>query len=190
MLSFIKTTPLILLSILIILTGCGNEQSLLKNRVILNNKVQKAEIKIFKIENNGTLNLLFTEQTNSLGSFDTHIKDLNDENFYIYQASGGNDKKGDNRGNLRAIIKGEVLKNIEKFNITYLSELVYEKVVKDLKNYDKNELEKRLNQYAFNLIEKDINKDSHIDIKDIYTFDPSKDKNKLVYSYKKMKKIL
>jgi len=155
-----------------------------------------AEVKIYKIEDNGTRALLYTGTTSSgdklyeIGKFNNHSQNLDDDTYYLYVVKGGKDWDSDddgvkdanftaNKGVIRAIAKGSNIKQAgDDFGVTAVSELLYERVHRYLvANFDKNSFENYLEQET-----KKVLTDATID--DILTFDPVNDKENLSKIYK------
>jgi len=142
-----------------------------------------AEVKIYKIEDNGTKTLLYTAVTSSGDTLD-------DDTFYLYYIKGGKDFDSNddgvkdanfttNKGVIRAIAKGSDIKQAgDDFRVTAVSELLYERVHRYLvANFDKDSFENHLEQEAKNVLT-----DATID--DILTFDPVNDRVNLSKIYK------
>jgi tetrahydromethanopterin S-methyltransferase subunit B len=161
-----------------------------------------ATVKIYVIEDNGTLTLKWSETTSSgdelgeIGKFNLHDDELNTDKFYLYKVIGGSDWDFDddgvkdnnateNKGIIRAIAKGSTIREIgADFRVTAISEILYEKVVKELKyNFNSTTFENILNEKASYIV-KDINGDSEINVSDILLFNPVVDRNKLIGNYK------
>jgi hypothetical protein len=156
----------------------------------------EAEVKIYEL--NGTKRVLIaTEYTSkgttidTIGNFNLNLAKLNGSKFYIYEVSGGLDWDVEddgvinvtptpNKGTFHLIAKGDAILNIDKFTITILSEVVYQKVLPYI-NSDK--MEERLDASSKEVIKTDINKDGNIDLKDILNYDPVKDRPKVISSY-------
>ncbi|NOZ91490.1 MAG: hypothetical protein GXO60_09425 [Epsilonproteobacteria bacterium] len=150
-------------------------------------KLSDAKVKIYEIDDDGNMNLKWTENTSTgayflqIGYFDTHSNELNPNNFYLFVVQGGMDYYEDddgaiilnsqNSGTIRAIAKGNDIISVgDNFKITPISEILYEKVEAFLKNdFDKDGLSDILNQES-KLIVDDINLDGEITIRDILSF--------------------
>lgn len=156
-------------------------------------RLKNATVKLFKINVNGTQELVTTEMTNStgslnlLGNFDLHTELLEDHAFYVYEVSEGldvdtddnaqqDDTETNNRGKLRLISKGIWIKNAtQKIRITPLSEMLYSYLERD----GLIDIESKLEKYSQILLKNSLDTDSKIDSKDIMLFNPLKDKAKL-----------
>ncbi len=219
-----------ILSIFTIFTlfGCGGESSKVvdsveqieKNidqedtfQVVIDNNTSKsrimkaqlgvlanADVKIFRLEDNSSKTLLFSEKTSDgdsidkIGNFNSHIDDLEPDKFYIYEVSGGVDKDVNNdaiiddtpiknRGKIRLISKGSMLKeSIAMPRVTLASEMLYVQASKDIFYNDIN-LQDRLNFYVKDVLDRDIDGNGILDVKDILTFNPVTQKTSLHDSY-------
>jgi len=113
----------------------GNKAEAIR-KVIVNSQgtaqlgnLANANVKIYKIEDNGTKSLLWTETTStgdsleSIGKFNIHDAEIDDNSFYLYEVTGGEDWDADddgvkdenatlNRGKVRAIAKGSDIKAV------------------------------------------------------------------------------
>ncbi len=168
-----------------------------------------AKVEIYKVEDDGSLTLLWTETTSSgqtleeIGKFNTHANELEDDAIYLYKVIGGQDWDADddgvmddspteNKGKIRLIAKGSDIKQAgEDLKVTFVSEIVYEKVAKYLKyNYDKATFEQKLAE-AIQPVVEDINGDGKVNTLDAAIFDPVKHKDRLkgIYAYKKQEII-
>ena len=163
----------------------------------------EANVTIYKVEDNGTLTALYSEVTSggdsleSIGKFNTHSNELDDDTFYLYKVVGGRDWDSDddgnmdenatiNHGTIRAIAKGSDIKDAgEDFIVSYVTELVYEKIASTLKyHFDKESFQASLQKVTQGVIN-DVNGDGEVDINDMLTFDPQMDEQKLSYFYKR-----
>ena len=182
--------------------GGGREQptpqpSQYTGKAILGN-LAGAIVKIFKVDNDGSLNLLWTETTSNgntlseIGNFNSHANELEDNTLYIYQVSGGNDWDADedglkdatptqNKGSIRAIVLGKEVKAVgNNFVVSSLTEFQYRWLARYLKyNFDKNTLLQERDRVASKMLKEDLNGDSVIDQKDVISFVPQTDSEKL-----------
>jgi len=161
-----------------------------------------ANVTVYKIEDNGTATFLWNEITSSgttladIGKFNLHIEDLNDSTFYLYKVKGGKDWDANddgikdanytkNNGTIRAIAKGSDIKVAAgNFTVSYVTELLYEKVESALKyTFNKNTFQTLLINESKKIV-KDVNHNDVRNMQDILTFNPSSDKNDLTDSYK------
>ncbi|SNZ07114.1 Uncharacterized conserved protein [Persephonella hydrogeniphila] len=163
----------------------------------------EATVEIYKIENDGSLNLQWTEYTSDgnlleeIGRFNSHLEELEENVFYLYKVYGGKDWDSNddgikdeipvkNKGVIRLIAKGSDIKSTSEIRVTIASEIVYEKVAKYLKyNFDPELFSSLLNKEIKSTLD-DVNLDGQVDIKDLLSFNPVKNKNDLieVYRYK------
>lgn len=148
-----------------------------------------ATVKIIKLNTQTNKEeLIYTEQTSSTGTFNSHAEDLDDSNFYIFEVSDGMDIDTNsdgikdetatpNRGALRLIAKGSWIKNANGIvRVTPLSEMQYDYVVKYIKgvdSFDYNKIETVLNESSRVLLAKDLTGDEVINTKDILGFNPT-----------------
>ena len=102
-----------------------------------------ANVNIYKLEDNGTTTLLFSETTSSGGSyedmglFDSHRLELDKDKFYLYEVNGGEELDADrdgvldvtptvNTGTLRAITKGEWVRKLDlPMSINMMTDVFY-----------------------------------------------------------------
>ncbi len=159
-----------------------------------------ADVKIFRLEENGSKTLLFSEKTSdgdsfeTIGNFNAHIDDLEADKFYIYEVSGGVDKDVNddgiidnipivNRGKIRLISKGGMLKESTVLpRVTLASQMLYVRASKDI-IYNYANLQERLNSYVKDILDSDIDGDGKLDMKDILIFDPVTQKSSLRDSF-------
>lgn len=156
-------------------------------------RLKNATVKLFKVQDNGTQELVTTETTNNkgslnlLGNFDLHTELLEDHSYYVYEVSEGVDVDADdnaqedeepsnNQGKLRLISKGIWIKNAtEKIRITPLSEMLYTYLERD----GLTDLENKLDNYSRILLKSSLDTETKINAKDIMIFNPLKDKEAL-----------
>jgi len=156
-------------------------------------RLKGATVKLFKLADNKSLELVTTETTKSVGSlnqignFDLHTELLEDQSYYVYEVSGGVDIDCDdngiqdetetpNHGVLHLISKGIWLKNTnQKIRITPLSEMLYSYIERD----GFVDIEHSLKKYAQILLKKSLDNNEEVDAKDIFVFNPSQDKKAL-----------
>jgi hypothetical protein len=191
-----------------VLIGCGNNGDSDSNvyGIAQLGNLGDAEVKIYKIEENGSKTLKWTERTSegkslkSIGLFNSHSNELEDNVYYLYEISGGKDWDSDddgkkdwhytnNRGVIRAIYKGSDLKKINMFNVdkhsspkvNIATEIVYQKIKTVFENnFSVTNLENNLSK-VYKYIVPDINKDGKIDRYDAMFFNPVKDKLRFFY---------
>ncbi len=188
-----KTNTFLILLFFLFLTKFSLASNTVYGTVKVGN-LKGAIVEIYEISKNGKKTLKWTEKTFKSGKFNTHSKEIKPYKYYLYKVTKGKDKNIINQGVIRAVAKGKDIQEIgEKLNITIVSEIIYEKVAKYIKyNFNEYKLETQLKEAVTATIKKDINKDGEINTKDILTFNPEKDKEKLAeifrYNFKKMKK--
>ena len=182
--------------------GGGGEQptptpSQYTGKAILGN-LAGATVKIFRVDNDGSLTLLWTEKTSNgntldeIGNFNSHANELDDNTLYIYQVSGGNDWDVDedgvkdaapteNKGAIRAIVLGKEVKEVgNNFVVSALTEFQYRWLARYLKyNFDRNKLLQERDRIASKFLTQDLNGDSTINQKDVISFVPQTDKDKI-----------
>jgi len=161
-----------------------------------------ATVKIYVVEDNGSLTLKWSEQTSSgdtldeIGKFDLHTQDLDPDRFYLYKVNGGEDWDADddgirdenatiNDGVIRAIAKGnDIIEIGSKFRVTLASEILYEFVAKTLKyEFNVTTFQDTLKEMAAKIVT-DIDGNGVVDIKDIVLFNPVEHKNYLKTLFK------
>jgi hypothetical protein len=194
-------------------SGCGSSQNSSSNDTIAeaSNQFQSqlgplsdAEVKIFKVENNASTTLLYTETTSAgssfddIGYFDSHKNEFEDDSFYLYAVSGGEDwdieddgvidaSSTTNTGTLRLLAKGSDLKNNSgQIRVTVLSEIIYASVSTLLKN-DISLLEEHLAVTAKSFLTSDINEDGVINYADILNYNPISNQASLTVQYSQSK---
>jgi hypothetical protein len=170
------------------LNSSGNQGSVEKAKLT---NLANAEVKIFKIKDDGSTTLLFTETTSDgtsldeIGYFSTHIETLNIDEYYIYQVSSGvnwdsnndglkDDTFTNNNGTIRVIAKGKNIVDLgSNLNITYASEIVYKKLATNIQNsFDANSFGETLSKASKEVLDTDVNNDNTIDELDIILFNP------------------
>ena len=146
--------------------------SKLNGKAEIKGVLSNADVRIFKIETNGSKTLLYSEWTNQYGEFNVHQNDLDDNRFYIYEVSKGVDTFNlmTNRGTIHAIVKGEFAKSNE-FTVSILSEMLYVFSAKDTKyDYSVASLQKSLNRHIKTLLLEDIDGSGEINYIDSLLF--------------------
>ena len=158
--------------------------------------ISNATIKLYLL-NGANQRLLATETTSkgdsirSIGNFNLHLELLDDNEFYLYQVSGGTDWDVNddgqidnyhtkNLGNFQLIAKGSDIKKTQQIRITVVSAIIY----KLIKPYlGREDISNRLLSFSKQVIQKDINGDGTIDMGDIFSYDPIESKSKLFAIY-------
>ena len=190
-----KFYTILLFFIVLLLQGCKKDQNFIVTDnhamfAFLEGKLSDANVSIYSLEKNGSKTLLFkditydSENFDEAGRFLSHLNELEDDKFYIYEIKGGMERYDDdeyprkNLGKIRLITKGEWIKNYpESINVSILSELLYLGVHKYF--YRQEKLESKIELFVSKLFKEDITGDGKIDIYDLFAFNPSSDKNKL-----------
>jgi hypothetical protein len=168
--------------------------------------LSKAIVKLYEL-NGEERKLLATELTSSgeniesIGNFNLYLEKLEDENFYLYEVSGGKDYDVDdngiidniptpNKGMFHLLVKGSHIKAIKQANVTIVSELIYQKLLSSL-SLEKSKIEIKMKAVAKEIIREDINSDGFVGIEDILKYNPILDKTKLQPEYQnKISKII
>ena len=141
----------------------------LTSKAQLKGNLSNANVKIYRVEDNGDKTLLYKEQTNYDGLFYEHKDELEDDNFYIYEISGGGIE-----GTIRAVSKGVWI--TKDFKVSLASEIAYIYLAKDLKyDFDAIKVENRLNEVAKTILGSDISGDGNVNVDDLLVFDYQSD---------------
>ena len=166
--------------------------------------IADASAKVYKIEDNGTKTLLYTQTTSSGSSFldigyiDSYSDEFEDDSFYLYEISGGEDVDADdnglidatatpNTGTIHLLVKGSDVKHTtQRIRITVLSEIMYVSVNSLLKN-DLSSLQSALNTMAKSFFKADINGDGVINTMDVLNYNPVSDQASLKAQYSQSK---
>ncbi|RUM71269.1 MAG: hypothetical protein DSZ07_00810, partial [Sulfurovum sp.] len=118
---------------------------------------------------------------------------LEDEKFYLYEISGGQDYDVNddgiidntptlNKGIFHLLVKGAHIKVIKKATISVVSEIVYQKLLSSL-SLESSNIESKMEALAKEIIKKDINADGFVGVEDILKYNPVLDKTKLYPEY-------
>jgi hypothetical protein len=168
--------------------------------------LSKATVKLYEL-NKIEKKLLATELTSSgetiedIGNFNLYLEKLEDEKFYLYEVSDGEDYDVDdngiiddnptsNKGTFHLLVKGSHIKAIKKATISVVSEIIYQKLLSSL-SLENREIETKMEAIAKKIIKEDINNDGFIGIEDILKYNPILDKTKLYPEYQdKISKII
>jgi len=141
-----------------------------------------ASIKIYKLEDNATQTLKFSETTsvgadvNTTGLFDSHRLELEQNSFYLYEVSGGEDYDANNdgvidasptpnSGTIHAVVKGSWVRHINwRPRVNLMSEVYYQWVKSEIDNFNVYSLERKLlypnqSRYFYLHINNDLNGD-------------------------------
>jgi hypothetical protein len=139
----------------------------------LKGNLSNANVKVYRVEDNGDKTLLYQEQTDSNGEFYAHEDELEDDKFYIYEVSGG----VDNKGTIRAVTKGSWIKK-QGLKVSLASEIAYIYLAKDLKyDFNATKVENRLNEVAKTIFKIDISGDEKVTVTDLLSFNYQRDFN-------------
>jgi hypothetical protein len=154
-----------------------------------------ANVGIYRLEENGTKTLLFSETTSyggdidAIGLFDSHRLDLEPERFYLYEVSGGTEYDADNDGiidgtptpnggMIHAVLKGSWVRHLaQRMRINLMTEVYYQWASDEMQNYDPDALEAKLLRNTGTVIDQNINGDSRYNVLDALLYDP------LLHSY-------
>jgi hypothetical protein len=141
----------------------------LTSKAQLKGNLSNANVKIYRVEDNGDKTLLYKEQTNYDGLFYEHKDELEDDKFYIYEISGGGIE-----GTIRAVSKGAWI--TKDFKVSLASEIAYIYLAKNLKyDFDAIKVENRLNEVAKTILGSDISGDGNVNVDDLLVFDYQSD---------------
>ncbi|CAA6808395.1 MAG: Proprotein convertase subtilisin/kexin type 7 [uncultured Sulfurovum sp.] len=194
-------------------TPDNNQTSDDNDSIIVNNfgKAQlgvlaKATVKLYEL-NKVERKLLATTTTSegtdikSIGNFNLYLEKLEDDKFYLYEVSGGEDFDVDddgiidtqstaNQGLFHLLVLGQHLKSIQTATVSVVSEIVYQRLISSL-SLENSELTDKMQELAQKIIEEDINGDGFIGIEDILKYNPVTDKEKLFTEYQhKVSKVI
>ncbi|MCH9741048.1 MAG: cadherin repeat domain-containing protein [Epsilonproteobacteria bacterium] len=202
-----------ILFIFLLFVGCGGGSSqtgteetpdeVVTETSVLIGKAQlgvlsKATVKLYEL-NGVEQKLLATETTSSgdsiesIGNFNVHLEKLEDDKFYLYVVSEGEDFDVDddgvidefptkNRGTFHLFAKGSSIKAIQNINVTLVSEIMYQKILPFLES-SSSEIVEKLKAFAQEIIETDINGDGFVGREDILRYDPVNNKSNLSSQY-------
>lgn len=153
------------------LVGCGSIGSssdatpISKATAYLGN-LADANVSIYEMDENNNAKLKWSEKTSTsdmldeIGQFNTHKDELNDNKYYLYEIVGGYDWDSDddgtkdqsssqNKGKIRAIIKGSRLKETDSFTVSYISEYIFKQMQNHIYNDDFESVKAKLIQELF-----------------------------------------
>ncbi len=163
--------------------------------------VAGAEVRISRLKSNGDKTLLFSETTtigdlSTAGQFDAHVTYLQDDSWYLYEMSGGEDFDADrdgvldtvaspNLGTLHLFAKGSDLKQQSKVNVTMASDILYHKFRCRLYSAPDAITPADLNSAIGKVLAQDVNHDASIDMADILSFEAATDSGKLSPVYQR-----
>ncbi|NEW59820.1 hypothetical protein GSY74_00870 [Sulfurovum sp. bin170] len=157
----------------------------------------EATVKLYELDD-GIKKLLATEITSKgdtidgIGNFNLHLEMIKNDEFYIYEVSGGYDYDSDdngiidgiptqNKGVFHLLVEGSSLKSAKQITITVVSEIIYQKVLPFL---DSDEIKSKMLLYSKEVIKKDIDGSGFIDINDVLYYDPINGKGYVHDSYR------
>ena len=160
-----------------------------------------ATMNIFKLESNGDKTLLFSETTSggdlsTAGLFDAHVAFLQDDSWYLYELSGGEDVDADrdgvldtvatpNLGSWHLFAKGSDLKAQSQIHVSMASDIVYHKFDCQLHSAPDALTTASVNKTIANVLAQDVNNDASIDMADILNFDAVTQSGKLSPVYQR-----
>jgi len=147
--------------------------------------LSNADVRIYRVEDNGDKTLLFKETTSADGTFNGHTDELEDNKFYVYEASGGVDEFNsiENNGTIRAVAKGSLIKE-RGVKVSLVSEMAYIFMAKDLiYDFNTTTIESRLDDVAKTILTSDISGDATITVNDLLLFDYQVNLNKIAPRY-------
>ena len=168
--------------------------------------LSKATVKLYEL-NKEERKLLATELTTSgdsiesIGNFNLNLEKLEDDKFYLYEVEGGedydveddgviNETPTSNTGLFHLLVKGSHVKTLKTVQVTVLSEIIYQKLNSSL-SLEVSEIEIKMQEFAQEIIQEDVNSDGFIGIEDILKFNPIFDKTKLQIDYQnKITKVI
>ncbi|MEA2029884.1 MAG: hypothetical protein U9N49_13055, partial [Campylobacterota bacterium] len=148
-------------------------------------ELANAVVKIYKLHNDGSKELVTTTTSDKDAYFDPQIQSLEDNSYYIYEITEGQTtlltlpKEYDNKGVMRLILRKAWITNAtHPLHASILSEMLYMYGVDTLNN-DYNNIASTLDDVAQVLLRRDINHDEKIGVQDILIFDPDVHKDYL-----------
>ncbi|OIR23951.1 S8 family serine peptidase [Bathymodiolus thermophilus thioautotrophic gill symbiont] len=143
-----------------------------------------AQVNIYEIVSSGNLKLIASHTTDNSGAITINNNSIENNKFYLYEASSGNG----NKGTIRAVTKGQWLRNrTSPFIISLASEMIYDFVAQDIKyNFSNQALENKINQLA-PLVVNDLNNDLTINGKDTILYNQDIHTNGINSHYQNIK---
>ncbi len=156
-----------------------------------------ATVKVYHLLDNGTKVLIHTTTTSKgatldkIGYFNSYQNELNPNDWYVYEVSGGmdydsnddgikDDNASPNYGTLCLIAKGDEVQGLDEIKVTPISDMVCSAVKSQFGNPDNltNAIQDAIN----NIFDNSTHKPT---MEDLLTFNPVKDRNKLRKKYQK-----
>ncbi len=138
-----------------------------------------------------TRELVYETRTDARGYFDLERANLAPEGLYIVEISGGTDIDVNDDGvegdaqevkmPFYALFSPEIQKNI---NVTFLSDIVYRHIRSSVSNFSKGDIISYLDSLSSELLK------GATSYKDILSFNPIRDKDKLKYAYSLFKNLI
>lgn len=190
----------------LVFLGCGTQDNVLGEASVVEKQkgkaqlgvLSKATVKLYEL-NGVERKLLATDVTSSgttideIGNFRLFLHKLENEKFYLYEISGGEDYDVEddgrinttptsNKGTFNLLVKGQDLQTLGSAKVTLVSEIVYQRVQGFLSG-DTATLENEIDKVIKELITTDVNGNGTIGLDDLLSFDPVSDKEKLASNY-------
>ena len=131
----------------------------------------------------------------SIGNFNLYPEKLQNEKFYLYEVSGGEDYDVDddgiidsdptlNKGTFHLLVLGRHIKILQQAQVTVISEILYQKLYNSL-SLSTTELILEMQKLSLEIIQEDINDDGFIGIEDVLKYNPILHKKNLHVAYQK-----
>ncbi|MBA5248813.1 MAG: hypothetical protein FE834_04675, partial [Gammaproteobacteria bacterium] len=143
-----------------------------------------AQVNVYEIVASGNLTLIASHITDSSGIIPSDISLINDNKFYLYEASLGNN----NKGTIRAVVKGRWLRNRSApFIVSLASEIIYDFIAADIKyNFNAQTLENKINHLS-SVVVNDLNGDSVVNGKDTILYNQDIHTSGMKHHYQSIK---
>ena len=162
--------------------------------------LSNATVKLYELHGYEKKLLLSTNTSSgnsikSIGNFNLYPEKLQNNNFYLYEVSGGEDYDVNddgiidsiptqNKGTFHLIAWGAHIKSLKQARVTVISEIFYQKLYHSLSLSNK-ELIVEMKKLSLEFIKTDINDDGFIGIEDILKYNPILNKKNLHETYRK-----
>ncbi len=156
-----------------------------------------ATVKVYHLLDNGTKVLIHTTTTSTgatldkIGYFNSYQNELNPNDWYVYEVSGGSDydvnddgnidnPPSPNYGTLCLVARGDEIQGFDEIKVTPVSNMVCNAVKSQFGNPDNlsNAIQDAINNIFDNSTQKP-------NMEDLLTFNPAKDRKKLKKRYQK-----